>query len=372
MALLRDAFPDVTSAEAFVQLYIAHIACCALAGDLEGLENAFRDSLLDRFPPYTARYWTGRCHLVRGEVDEARTAFEAVEADLLPRATLWRAAVASLKARCDEAGAERPRRLGVETPGLRQELEGAWMRIRAARIFLLQDGTAQVTRLLTLVLVLVWAACEISGGSRNLGVLEAAGALVPDLIRQGQIWRLVTATFLHIGFLHLGLNALALIYFGPTVERVLGPARFLFLFLLCGVGGGLAGLAFGSYGLAAGASGAIFGILGVTIVMAWRWDWGEFKALRSRFVGSLLFLVVANFGIGLLEGGIDDLGHLGGLLTGVLFGFLLASRPPAPQRERRRAGIPWSGSSPWPSSSGAAARACAGSPVARPASPRPP
>lgn len=338
MALLLEAFPDATTADALVQLYVAYIACCALAGDIEGLENAFSDPLLKRFPPYTAEYWRGRCLLVRGEGEKARAAFEAVEGQLLPRATLWRAAVASLKDRCRE-GTELPGILRQDSavPRIRRELEGAWLRIRAARIFLLQDGVPIVTRGLTAAILLVWLVCEWSGGSRSLAVLESAGALVPELIAQGQYWRLITATFLHIGFLHLSLNALALIYFGPTVERVLGPARYFLLFLLCGIGGGLAGLRFGSYGLAAGASGAIFGILGVTIIMAWRWDWGEFRTLRSRFVGSLLFLIVANFGIGLLEGGIDDLGHFGGLVTGILFGAILAGQPPSPRQGRRRA-----------------------------------
>lgn len=89
------------------------------------------------------------------------------------------------------------------------------------------------------------------------------GALVPELVARGEWWRLLASVFLHSGAIHLGFNMLSLYYLGSFVEESFGRGRFLALYILSGISGGVAYLYFGDFtGPAVGASGAIFGLLG--------------------------------------------------------------------------------------------------------------
>jgi rhomboid protease GluP len=160
-----------------------------------------------------------------------------------------------------------------------------------------------------------------AGGSTNPEVLIRFGAKANVLIAQGQVWRLLTSIFLHIGPMHLFFNSYALFIFGVEVERVYGSARFLTIYLLAGLYGSLVSFAFGP-NLSAGASGAIFGLLGVMVAYFRRHretfgDWG-----RQRLF-SLLGVAGFNLVLGFTVPGIDNLAHLGGLITGVVLGWLL-------------------------------------------------
>ena len=87
------------------------------------------------------------------------------------------------------------------------------------------------------------------------------GALIPALVAQGEAWRLLSSVFLHSGIVHLGFNMISLYFLGSFVEVAFGRGRFLALYLLSGLSGGLAYLYFGGFtSPAVGASGAIFGL----------------------------------------------------------------------------------------------------------------
>jgi rhomboid protease GluP len=137
--------------------------------------------------------------------------------------------------------------------------------------------------------------------------------------------------FLHIGLMHLFFNSYALFAFGIEVERLYGSPRFLVIYLLAGLWGSLISFAFGP-NLSAGASGAIFGLLGVMLAFFRRHreifgEWGRQRLLN------LLGVAVLNLVLGFTVPGIDNLAHLGGLLSGAALGWLLA-----PQYEVRRDG----------------------------------
>lgn len=139
-------------------------------------------------------------------------------------------------------------------------------------------------------------------------------------------WRMVTSLFLHIGFLHLLFNMFALYYFGQVAERMYGSVHLLLLFLLSGIGGNVLnnylawqGLNLMGYAptLSAGASGGIMGI-GTALLIS---------ALTKMQVGawslnfkSLLMVMVINIGYGFFVTGIDNAGHIGGAVTGLLLG----------------------------------------------------
>jgi rhomboid protease GluP len=162
------------------------------------------------------------------------------------------------------------------------------------------------------------------------------GALVPALVARGEVWRLVSSMFLHAGFVHLALNMLSLYFLGAFVEVALGRARFLALYLTSGLAGGLAYLYFGGFnGSVVGASGAIFGLLGG--VLGYSLRRGTFS-WQNPLIRQLLILTVLNFYIGFSIPNISNAAHIGGLLSGLAFGWLVA--PTVYSQKKARASIP--------------------------------
>lgn len=139
---------------------------------------------------------------------------------------------------------------------------------------------------------------------------------------EGQAWRLVSSVFLHSGFLHLALNMLSLYFLGSFVEASFGRGRFLALYLLSGLSGGIAYLYFGGFvSPAVGASGAIFGLLGGVLGYAVRR--GTFS-WQNPVIRQLLILLAINLYLGLSIPNVSNTAHMGGLAGGLVFGFLVA------------------------------------------------
>jgi rhomboid protease GluP len=179
-----------------------------------------------------------------------------------------------------------------------------------------------VTYALLIINLIVWLAMTLAGGSTNTDVLIRFGAKANPLIADGQVWRLLTSMFLHIGLMHLFFNSYALLVFGVEVERLYGSIRFLAIYLLAGLWGSLISFALGP-GLSAGASGAIFGLLGTMVAFLRRnreafGEWGRQRLLN------LLGVAGFNLVLGFTVPGIDNLAHIAGLLSGTLLGWALA------------------------------------------------
>ena len=179
-----------------------------------------------------------------------------------------------------------------------------------------------------LVYVLVALQGAAIGVPPNVGLVQqpeavlSQGALVPALVAQGEAWRLITSAFLHSGFVHLALNMLSLYFLGSFAEVTFGRSRFLALYLISGIAGGLAYLYFGSFNApAVGASGAIFGLLGGVFGFAIRR--GTFST-RNPIISQLLLLTGLNLFIGFTIPGVSNTAHIGGLLGGLVFGYLMA------------------------------------------------
>jgi rhomboid protease GluP len=154
---------------------------------------------------------------------------------------------------------------------------------------------------------------ETHGGSTDTGTLIKYGAKFNPLIYDGEWWRFITPVFLHIGFLHLAMNTLALYYLGISVERMYGHTRFLFIYLFSGFIGFIASFLFSS-SLSAGASGAIFGCLGALLYFSTIWPKAFFKTMGIN----VILVLVINLAFGFTATGIDNAGHLGGLVGGFL------------------------------------------------------
>lgn len=169
------------------------------------------------------------------------------------------------------------------------------------------------------IMVLIYGAMTLVGGSTNVNVLITFGAKLNALIQQGEWWRLVTPMFLHIGFTHILMNMITLYFVGMQIEAAFGHTRFLVLFLVAGVGGNVASFCF-SNSLSAGASTAIFGLFGAFMMLGESfWQNPVIRQLTQTF----LAFVVMNILFDLFAPGIDLAGHLGGLAAGFLVAYSL-------------------------------------------------
>jgi rhomboid protease GluP len=142
------------------------------------------------------------------------------------------------------------------------------------------------------------------------------GMKINELIIQGQLWRLVTPVFLHGSFLHIAFNMYALFVFGPGLERQYGHGRFLALYFLSGFAGNVFSFLF-SPAPSLGASTAIFGLLGAEGVFFYR-NREVYGKIGQRALINIITVAVINLVIG-LSPGIDNWGHIGGLIGGTIF-----------------------------------------------------
>ena len=175
--------------------------------------------------------------------------------------------------------------------------------------------------------VIVYLLLELVGDTENSNFMIQMGAVWPPYVKDGEYWRLLTATFMHFGFEHILNNMLVLICAGPILEQALGSIRYLFLYLIAGIGGStlsyLQMLHSGEYSVAAGASGAILGIIGALlwIVIVHK---GRYESLTGR---GLVFMIVISLYYGITSGDVDNWAHAGGLIMGFLLGIILYRKP---------------------------------------------
>jgi membrane associated rhomboid family serine protease len=188
-------------------------------------------------------------------------------------------------------------------------------------------------------------------------------ALSLDGLMHGYLWQFLTFQFMHGGWMHLLFNCLAIFFFGRVVETMLGRRRFLTLYLVSGVLGGVVQMLFELIPPQhfdtplVGASAGAVGLVAAFAVL----NWEERFTLLIYFIpvtmrGRTLFWVsVAMAVIGMLipHSGIANAAHLGGILTGFFYVRLLvqghlpqweASARPQPPRElaaRLKENLPW-------------------------------
>lgn len=177
-------------------------------------------------------------------------------------------------------------------------------------------GSSRVTSVLLIVNVIVFAVMTLAGGSQNIGNLVKFGAVVKQRIAYGEWWRLFTASFIHIGFMHILFNMYFLYQIGPIFERLYGSRNFLIIYLLAGIMGNLVSFAFGNPStVSAGASTSLYGLFGLAlgIMLNYRGD-----SMLSSFGASFLSVIAINIIYSLLSPSVGMLGHLGGLLAGVI------------------------------------------------------
>ncbi|KZZ86316.1 rhomboid family intramembrane serine protease [Bacillus sp. SJS] len=181
---------------------------------------------------------------------------------------------------------------------------------------LFEYGKPRFTKLLLAIQIVVFILMELAGGSQNNQTLVNFGAKFNPYIMEGEWWRLITPMFLHIGFIHLLMNSMALYFIGEAVEKMFGSARFLMIYFFSGIMGTLASFAFNT-SISAGASGAIFGCFGALLYLG-----VVQRDLFLRTIGPNILVVIGiNLALGFTISNIDNAGHIGGLIGGMAAAF---------------------------------------------------
>lgn len=207
--------------------------------------------------------------------------------------------------------------------------------VRPARTYaggLVPARVGVVSMVLIGINVAVWVLILATGGGSSEIYLRSAmtgGPFAPrfgiDGVADGAYWRLLTAAFVHVQVIHILFNMYALAIFGPLLEQLLGRLRFVALYVTGALVASVTVYWLTPPGaFTVGASGAIFTLFGAAIVLLLR---------RGQDVTSLLMLLAINLVITFAFPGISWQGHLGGLVTGLLFGAVFAYAP----RSRRTA-----------------------------------
>lgn len=190
-----------------------------------------------------------------------------------------------------------------------------------------------VNLLIIAVNILVFAVMEFLGSTQDAGLMLEWGAAYTPLILEGQWYRLFSSMFLHFGLGHLFNNMLLLLFMGDLLEKLVGKWRYLLIYLGSGLAGNLLSLFWelrtGDMYVSAGASGAIFGVVGGVLVLVLK-NRGRVQDVTVRRLG---FMVLLTIYYGFQTVGVNNAAHIGGLLGGILFTWILC-----PHKYRRLPG----------------------------------
>ncbi len=174
--------------------------------------------------------------------------------------------------------------------------------------------------LYTIVLIAGIAVVAVTQFTTGLDAsILSAGFVKPAFLRQHEYWRILTGATTHGSVPHVLLNCYAFYSFGRIFEMLTNRAHLAVVFLLAAIGGGLLSLIFMPNGISVGASGGIVGLIGYLLIYAFRRRQFISPAFRKNLIINIGFILV--FGIVLYQA-IDNFGHIGGFITGAIYGLL--------------------------------------------------
>ena len=151
----------------------------------------------------------------------------------------------------------------------------------------------------------------------KMDLVTTLGIKYNPLIRAGELWRLITPVFLHGSILHIGFNMYALFLYGRGLESRFGHWRFTLLYFLSAYAGNVFSFLL-TPNPSLGASTAIFGLLAAEGMFIFR-NRQLLGSRANRALINLLYIAGVNLLIGFTTSGVDNFGHLGGILGGLIF-----------------------------------------------------
>jgi membrane associated rhomboid family serine protease len=231
-----------------------------------------------------------------------------------------------------------------QIPGWTRERPGSMSQVQRQRVrtrFWMSQHPRFVTNIIIGINVLVYLIAAVlsitqAGGLGQLGQIDTGvllnlGAQYNALVAQGEWWRIFTAMFLHLNILHIGLNMLSLFFIGTAIEVFYGKWRYLTIYLLSGIIGGVVSYFIeGPNFVAVGASGAIFGVFGALGIFYFvnRRALGRFG---TGAIGNWIFWLALNLVFGFSDPQIGIVDHLGGLVAGMIIALILIPRLQRPR-----------------------------------------
>ena len=180
---------------------------------------------------------------------------------------------------------------------------------------------------LAVINIVVFLYLSFGGMTEDGAYMVQHGAMyAPYVTEQKEYYRLITCMFLHFGFSHLMNNMLSLSVLGWNVEPIVGRVRFIIIYILSGLGGNILSLAMDvakqEYSISAGASGATFGLTGALLCLVLM-NRGRIGNITKQ---GMFVMVGISLYLGFTSGGVDNMAHIGGLLTGMAVTFLLCRK----------------------------------------------
>ena len=178
----------------------------------------------------------------------------------------------------------------------------------------------QPTPFYTIILVAAIVIVALTQFATGLELsIMAAGFDKPAFLIGHEYWRILTGATVHGGLMHVAMNCYAFYSFGRIVEMLSNRAHLAIVFLLSALGGGVLSLMFVPDGLSVGASGGVVGLVSYLLVYAFRrrrFLSPEFRKSLLISIGFILFCGLVLFQV------IDNFGHIGGLITGAIYGLI--------------------------------------------------
>jgi rhomboid protease GluP len=152
----------------------------------------------------------------------------------------------------------------------------------------------------------------------NNSVLISFGAKYNTLINNGQVWRLLTCAFLHSSLMHIAFNMYSLYIIGPQIQQIYGSKKYLIIYIGSCIAASTLSYLMSPYSISVGASGGIFGLMGALLIFGVI----ERHRIQKKFIWSLMQIIIINLLIGLSVKNIDNSAHIGGLIGGMLIGYI--------------------------------------------------
>ena len=300
-----DMQEELATARLFVAAFLGQVAIVETI--CEGTLKQYSDSI--------KLYWQATAHAVGGDRERAAAAWEQLRQDEEPR----------MRGAAEYRVERPPLRVDVPSEPLRAVIAELERDVRETATYA-GHTPAHAPRavlsyafagLIVVMQVVVWLQRE-QGSTElwNKGVFYS-----PFVLEEGEWWRIFTAAFLHAGWMHVAMNALGLIWFGPFVERFLGRVRFAIVYLIGAIGGFALLTALDYFDLrdasaAVGASGGVMALIGASTAIFLRGR--ERSPLAASRLRDMLVFVAMQVVFDLLAPQISLTGHLAGLAIGFL------------------------------------------------------
>jgi len=186
------------------------------------------------------------------------------------------------------------------------------------------------TALILINVILFFVTYGMSHLNLNAIHLISFGGLYAPLVKSGEVWRLISAGFLHGGIVHLLCNMYSLYIIGTQLENFIGKPKFLILYFVSMISASLMCCVINPNVVSVGASGAIFGLLGALVYFGYHYRIYLGTVLRNQVIP----LIILNLMLGFMMSGVDNAAHIGGLIGGLLIAMALGVQKKENKRER--------------------------------------